>query len=90
MQAWESMTVNEFFQARSGKKHGGAKGVKFIPLKDLVSRARSRAKTHLGQDLDGLWELNVDGGGRIWGQRDGSTFKVVWWDPEHTVCTRRR
>lgn len=37
-------------------------------------------------ESDGIWRFRLNGTQRVYAFRtDGSTFKVVWWDPEHEI-----
>ena len=33
-----------------------------------------------------LFSVRLTGRIRLWGLRDVSILRVLWWDPEHTVC----
>lgn len=39
----------------------------------------------IGRTEDELFRFRTGGRERIWGIRLGSTFLVVWWDPEHQI-----
>ncbi len=52
----------------------------------ISSSARTRL-TEIGQDdIDDLYSLRIDGKARIWGIRDRHIFRLLWWDPNHSVC----
>lgn len=55
----------------------------------LTSKLSKTAKDHLVEtrrdDVEQLYKLRVDSGSRIWGIRQGEKFRILWWDPEHTV-----
>src|SRR5207253_5179337 len=66
-------------------QRGADPRAKQIDVERLCKAARDRLVV-LG--LDGeevLWELRVSGTRRIWGMRQKATFRVLWWDPDHTV-----
>lgn len=48
-----------------------------IPCADVCDDARSRLEKINRDDLEDLWELRL-------GKKD---WRVLWWDPDHTVCT---
>jgi hypothetical protein len=33
-----------------------------------------------------LFSLRITGKMRLWGIRDIETLRVLWWDPQHSVC----
>lgn len=51
-----------------------------------ISRA---ARQHLGElgleEVEELFSLRLSGRERVWGIRDRHRFKVLWYDPDHTV-----
>jgi hypothetical protein len=53
----------------------------------LPTKAQEALK-HLGFHLEvveGLFQLTTGNKGRIFGLRDRGTFKILWWDANHTV-----
>jgi hypothetical protein len=67
-------------------KHG--KQAKPIPVNQLCQDAQRRLpRIGLG-DRERLWELRFGHKKwRAWGIVEGSTFNLLWWDPQHTVCS---
>lgn len=64
------------------------KWVKVIPPKDMVNAARKRLREIGRDDPEGLWQLHLGHNKwRVWGFLEGSTFYVLWWDPDHSVAT---
>ncbi len=58
-----------------------------IFIDNLESFARQRL-TFLRMDDENHQEilrLRFDGTNRLWGFKDGDTFKVLWWDPHHEI-----
>lgn len=37
-------------------------------------------------DLDELMSFRITGRRRVWCIRDNNIMRVLWWDPEHSVC----
>lgn len=63
------------------------KRAKPIPITQICREAQGRLPTIGLGDRSELWELRFGyGKWRAWGIVEGSTFNLVWWDPEHTVC----
>jgi hypothetical protein len=72
-------------QTLASLKH--ARRAKEIYVSQLCSEARDRLPDIGLADREALWELRLGHQKwRAWGVVEGSTFNLVWWDPEHTVC----
>ena len=52
---------------------------------DDLCRDATRRLVDLGLDDQDPYQLQVEGKARVWGFRDGQVFRVLWWDPDHTV-----
>lgn len=57
-----------------------------IPIDQLHPEAQKRLKVLKMDDIDEIFRLRLDGKKRIFGVLDGFIFKILWWDPDHTVC----
>jgi hypothetical protein len=58
-----------------------------VSLEGLSPEARLRLE-EIGQfDVEELVSLHFSSTGRLWGIRDNEYFKILWWDPNHQVCT---
>jgi hypothetical protein len=68
----------------------GETGSHFIDVSGLSKSARDRLLAIQQDDVDQLYSLRVTGRRRIFGIRDGGTFRVLWWDPEHEVCPAQK
>jgi len=55
-----------------------------VPVQSMCPEAAKRLD-QISNDYDELWELLIDGGGRLWGWKDGLYFYALWWDPDHQV-----
>jgi hypothetical protein len=78
LQEYEARTWNEIL--------GDKKREHPVPVTKLPTEARKRLEQLKLDDLDELTRLRLNGKQRIWGHLDGYIFKILWWDPEHTVC----
>lgn len=78
------------FESVKFEELSGRRGAKLIPLANLAARAQSRLLEIALDDVPGLWELHLDGKGRVWGHREGSVMHIVWWDPQHQVCPSKK
>lgn len=75
---YETMTWGEIL---SNKKYN------HNVLKDqLDKRAQKRLEDLKLDDISELFRLRLGGKERVWGILDRYILKIIWWDPEHTVC----
>jgi hypothetical protein len=62
-----------------------------IPCQDLCSEAQQRLIDRKHEQWEDLWQLVLRSGGRdkwrAWGRAEGDHFYLLWWDPQHTVCS---
>ena len=64
----------------------GTTGSHFVAYDDLCTAAQTRL-TDLEMDEQAqLFSARITGKRRVWGIRDIVIFRVLWWDPDHTVC----
>jgi len=63
----------------------GASGSHFVARDAIAAEARARL-VELGIEADRIFSLRISGRRRIWGTRDVAILRVLWWDPDHTVC----
>ena len=57
-----------------------------VPISKICPEAQRRLKELKQDDVDELISLRLAGEKRVWGIRDQNILKILWWDPEHTVC----
>ena len=76
LRPFESMTWGEI----SGPRNH------FIPRGDIIGDAQRRLEDIKQDDVDDLYSLHLNGKRRIWGIRDGSILRLLWWDPDHKIC----
>ena len=57
-----------------------------VPIKNLAKVARDRLATIRQDDLDELMSFRVTGKERVWCVKARNIMRVLWWDPDHTVC----
>jgi hypothetical protein len=72
----ETMTWTEIEAQRSSHGWNG--------IGDLCRDAARRLE-ELKLDDQEPYQLQVTGSERVWGIRDGRTFGILWWDPDHSV-----
>ncbi len=76
--SYESMTWQEIFNNKR-RNHS-------VPIASLTPEAQKCIRELKLDDVDELYRLRLSGKERIWGILEGYVFKIIWWDPEHTVC----
>lgn len=81
---FESMTWDEITQASGGKSHGNNSHP--VPVARLSQEAKARLKKINQEDLSDLFSLRLDAKTRIFGIRDRRALKLLWYDPDHSVC----
>lgn len=57
-----------------------------VEIDKLHADAKKRLQELKLDDVGQLYRLRLSGTQRVWGILDGYIFKILWWDPEHTVC----
>lgn len=61
-----------------------------IPLCDLCENARKRLAEIQQDDNDELFSLRINGKKRLFCIQAGNIMKILWWDPNHTVCPSKK
>jgi hypothetical protein len=57
-----------------------------IPVYTISKEAQRRLVDLKHIDLENIVSLRLTGTQRIWGIRNGNILRILWWDPDHTVC----
>ncbi len=56
-----------------------------------IHKDAQKELTKLSEDARSeIWEFQLMGKQRVWGFREGATFIVLWWDPEHLVFPSKK
>lgn len=93
--AWTSLQPPEKYQEVLEKLHEFetknwreivAGGSHSIELGRLAKKARDRLTVIKRDDLDELMSFRLTGKNRVWCVRDQNIMRLLWWDPDHTVC----
>jgi hypothetical protein len=61
-----------------------------VPISKICHDAQKRLEILKQDDVDEMISLHLSGLKRIWGIRDQDILKILWWDPDHTVCPSLR
>lgn len=56
-----------------------------MPVAAICSEARARLRRIKNDDVDHISQLQIGKKGRLFGIRQEHVFRVLWWDPNHTV-----
>lgn len=75
MSNFETMTWDEILNKNNHE----------ISVSKISRNARKRLVEIQQEDIDQLVSLRLAGSLRVWGIRDRNIFRILWWDPEHTV-----
>ena len=83
LQNFESMTWAELMSGSGGRSAGTNNHP--VPVGGLSRKARKRLGELRQDDLDELFSLRIAGKERVYGIRDGRTFHLLRYDPNHDV-----
>lgn len=92
---WRDVAIQTLFGSIIPKLHDfesmtwsaiAGSGSHFVAIEDLCTEAQTRLRELERDEQDQLFSLRLDGRMRIWGVRDVGIFRMLWCDPEHTVC----
>ncbi len=61
-----------------------------VPKNKLITEARDRLSYLNQDDIDELWRLELTGLQRLWGIRNQSIFRALWWDPQHKIYPTKK
>jgi len=61
-----------------------------IAVEKICRKAQARLKEIGQEDVDELVSLRFGSKGRLWGIRDNEYLKILWWDPNHEICTSQK
>ncbi len=56
-----------------------------MPVTSICAGARARLRKIKNDDVDSIFQLQIGKQGRLFGIRQEHVFRILWWDPEHTV-----
>ena len=96
---WENSNIRTLFEEVIPKLHNfetmtwseleGADQHHFVSVINICPEAQCRL-ADLGHECDDLFSLRLTGRRRVWGPREGTIMKILWWDPDHSVCPSRK
>ena len=93
--AWTNLQPAEKYKETVEKLHAFEKmnwnqildnGCHPISLGDIAKEAHDRLREINMDDLDELMSFRLSGKNRVWCVRSKSIMRILWWDPDHTVC----
>ncbi len=56
-----------------------------MPVETIEQDAQKRLYEVCGNEVDSLYQVDINPKCRIWGYRDRQIFYLIWHDPNHTV-----
>jgi hypothetical protein len=73
---YEQMTWDNLSQRRSCHP---------MPVENIKLEAQGRLCEICGNEIDSLYQVDINPRCRLWGYRDRAIFYLIWHDPDHTV-----
>jgi hypothetical protein len=93
---WERATVLDLIRIIVPKLHNyesmtwadveGPSGSHSIQFDQLCSEAQGRLDEIGKGEIETLFSVRITGERRVWGVKDVAILRVLWWDPDHSVC----
>ncbi len=77
LKAFETMTWSEILNRQHHR----------VPFSGLTAEAMERVEALQLDDFDGVVSLRITSAQRVVGVLAGAVLEILWWDPEHRVCT---
>ncbi len=92
LDASETMELLKFLDELTGKTWGEWEGDRASghkrhhdhPVTDLTPVAQERLR-QLDENEERIFRFRLKGKCRLWGFRSGNLFRILWYDPEHSV-----
>lgn len=79
----EVLTWNEILVERKHYNHT-------IYKNQICSEAQKQLEEIYQEDIEELVSLRLSGPERVWGIRDRSILRLLWWDPNHLVYPSKK
>jgi hypothetical protein len=73
--SWKEIQIQTVSRAKHHK----------MPIGELCRDAQKRLEELCQDDIDEVFSFRLDGKKRLWGIVERGIFKILWWDPEHTI-----
>jgi hypothetical protein len=93
---WEKVELSELIRVVIPKLHDyesmtwaeveGPSGSHAVGLDQVCSQAQTRLEELGKGELETLFSVRITGERRVWGVKDVAILRVLWWDPNHSVC----
>lgn len=92
---WGRLTCKDFFQILIERLHNFEQSTwdnlskrqscHSMPIENIVPKARERLCEICDNEIDSLYQVDINPRCRLWGYRDRTVFYLIWHDPHHTV-----
>ena len=56
-----------------------------MPVENIEAKAQQRLNEICGDEIDSLYQVDINRRCRLWGYRDRTIFFLIWHDPNHSV-----
>lgn len=56
-----------------------------MPVENIEAKAQKRLHEICGDEIDSLYQVDINPRCRLWGYRDRAIFYLIWHDPKHSV-----
>lgn len=68
----------------------GPSGSHSVDFDQLCAQAQARLAEIGRGELESLFSVRITGEQRVWGIKDVAILRIIWWDPEHSVCPSQK
>jgi len=92
---WGKLSCRDFFQILVERLHdyeqttwndlSRRSSCHSMPVENIAADAQQRLFEICGNEIDSLYQVDINPQCRIWGYRDRTILYLIWHDPNHTV-----
>jgi hypothetical protein len=92
---WGKLTCKDFFNILVERLHSyeqitwadleKRRSCHPMPIEKIEPKAQKRLNVICGDEIDSLYQVDINPHCRLWGYRDRTIFYLIWHDPKHSV-----
>ena len=92
---WGKLSCRDFFNILIARLHDfeqstwadleKRKSCHPMPVENIEDKAQQRLYEICGDEIDSLYQVDINQQCRLWGYRDRTIFYLIWHDPKHSV-----
>lgn len=92
---WGGLSCRDFFKILIDRLHEfertswadleKRKSCHSMPVEKIEPKAQQRLRELFGEEIDSLYQVDINPKCRLWGHRDRTIFYLIWHDPKHSV-----